>query len=134
MIRESGKALTVPVVPGRVLGALHATRGPLCSSLGCFAALAMLPQAREIVRTLALDVGSEEGAITVAFVNHVDSPLAKAAEYVVPLFAGEEKAVEARRRPSGEAIDDIDAALADAFGSPEVVALARPSSMSVFCP
>jgi glucosamine--fructose-6-phosphate aminotransferase (isomerizing) len=37
------------------------------------------------------------GAITVAFVNHSDSPLAKAAEYVVPLCAGPEIAVAATK-------------------------------------
>lgn len=39
----------------------------------------------------------QQGAITVAIVNQVDSPLAKAAEYVVPLCAGEEKAVAATK-------------------------------------
>lgn len=37
------------------------------------------------------------GAITVAFVNHTDSPLAQAAEYVVPLCAGTEIAVAATK-------------------------------------
>lgn len=37
------------------------------------------------------------GAITVAIVNQVASPLALAAEYVIPLWAGEEKAVAATK-------------------------------------
>jgi len=37
------------------------------------------------------------GAITVAFVNKIESPLARASEYVVPLCAGEEKAVAATK-------------------------------------
>jgi len=37
------------------------------------------------------------GAITVAIVNHVTSPLAEIAEYVLPLWAGEEKAVAATK-------------------------------------
>ena len=37
------------------------------------------------------------GAITVAFVNHSDSPLAHAAEFVVPLCAGDELAVAATK-------------------------------------
>lgn len=39
----------------------------------------------------------EENAITVALVNQLDSPLAKIAEYVIPLYAGEEKAVAATK-------------------------------------
>jgi len=39
----------------------------------------------------------KQGAITVALVNEVVSPLAKAAEYVVPLWAGPETAVAATK-------------------------------------
>lgn len=39
----------------------------------------------------------QQGAITVAFVNQENSPLAQAAEYVIPLCAGEEKAVAATK-------------------------------------
>ena len=39
----------------------------------------------------------QQGAITVAIINQVGSPLAKEAEYVVPLWAGEEKAVAATK-------------------------------------
>lgn len=39
----------------------------------------------------------EAGAITVALVNHSDSPLADAAEYVIPLWAGAEIAVAATK-------------------------------------
>jgi hypothetical protein len=55
-----------PVIPRPALRALYATRGPLCGALGCCAVLAMLPQAREIVRTLTLDASSEKGTIAVA--------------------------------------------------------------------
>ncbi len=37
------------------------------------------------------------GAVTVSFVNHPESHLAKESEYVVPLYAGEEKAVAATK-------------------------------------
>lgn len=37
------------------------------------------------------------GAFTVAIVNDIDSPLAKLAEYVIPLHAGEEKAIAATK-------------------------------------
>lgn len=39
----------------------------------------------------------QNGAVTVAIVNQTQSPLAEAAEYVVPLWAGEEKAVAATK-------------------------------------
>lgn len=39
----------------------------------------------------------QQGAITVALINQVGSPLAKEAEYVVPLWAGQEKAVAATK-------------------------------------
>jgi glucosamine--fructose-6-phosphate aminotransferase (isomerizing) len=39
----------------------------------------------------------KKGTLTVAIVNHVDSPMAQAAEYVVPLHAGEEVAVAATK-------------------------------------
>lgn len=39
----------------------------------------------------------KSGAITVSFVNHPESHLAKESEYVVPLYAGEEKAVAATK-------------------------------------
>ena len=38
-----------------------------------------------------------EGAVTVALVNHEDSPLAEAAEFAIPLYAGEERAVAATK-------------------------------------
>ncbi|MGD2169903.1 MAG: SIS domain-containing protein [Chlamydiota bacterium] len=39
----------------------------------------------------------KKGALTLCFVNDVNSPLAKEAELVVPLFAGQEKAVAATK-------------------------------------
>ena len=39
----------------------------------------------------------KKGTLTVAIVNHVDSPMAQAAEYLVPLCAGEEVAVAATK-------------------------------------
>lgn len=39
----------------------------------------------------------KDGAITLAIVNNVNSPLAKAAEFVAPMLAGEEKAVAATK-------------------------------------
>ncbi len=44
-----------------------------------------------------LTTARQSGAITVAFVNETASPLAAAAEYVVPLAAGTEKAVAATK-------------------------------------
>ena len=44
-----------------------------------------------------LTAARQHGAITVAFVNQTDSALASAAEYVVPLWAGSEKAVAATK-------------------------------------
>ncbi|MCL5260069.1 MAG: SIS domain-containing protein [Gammaproteobacteria bacterium] len=44
-----------------------------------------------------LEMARETGAVTVAIVNHTDSPLAKAAEFVIPICAGEEKSVAATK-------------------------------------
>jgi glutamine---fructose-6-phosphate transaminase (isomerizing) len=44
-----------------------------------------------------MEVARQRGAITVALVNVVDSPLAKLAEFVIPLQADEEKAVAATK-------------------------------------
>lgn len=44
-----------------------------------------------------MEVARAAGAITVAIVNEVASPLAKIAEFLVPMFAGEEKAVAATK-------------------------------------
>jgi glucosamine--fructose-6-phosphate aminotransferase (isomerizing) len=44
-----------------------------------------------------LTTARQQGAITVAVVNQVESPLAQAAEFVVPLLAGPEKAVAATK-------------------------------------
>lgn len=44
-----------------------------------------------------LEQARKAGALTVALVNSEDSPLAQAAEFVVPLRAGEEKAVAATK-------------------------------------
>jgi glutamine---fructose-6-phosphate transaminase (isomerizing) len=44
-----------------------------------------------------LTVARESGAITVAFLNKTDSPIASAAEYIIPLHAGEEVAVAATK-------------------------------------
>lgn len=44
-----------------------------------------------------LSAARQEGAVTVAIVNKTDSHLAQAAEYVVPIHAGEEKAVAATK-------------------------------------
>lgn len=45
----------------------------------------------------AMQAARQSGSITIAFVNQTNSPLAQIAEYVVPLFAGEEKAVAATK-------------------------------------
>lgn len=44
-----------------------------------------------------LQAARDEGAITVAIVNNVDSPLAKIAEFVLPMHAGEEHAIAATK-------------------------------------
>lgn len=44
-----------------------------------------------------LAAARQHGAMTVAFVNHTDSVLARSAEYVIPLWAGLEKAVAATK-------------------------------------
>ncbi|MDO8955188.1 MAG: SIS domain-containing protein [Gammaproteobacteria bacterium] len=44
-----------------------------------------------------MEMARKQGAITVAMVNHENSPLAQAAEYVIPLLAGEEVAVAATK-------------------------------------
>lgn len=48
-----------------MMKAAHRVRGPLLASLACCAALVLVPQAREIIRTLALDAGEQTGVITV---------------------------------------------------------------------
>lgn len=45
----------------------------------------------------AMQSAKQSSSITIAFVNQVNSPLAQIAEYVVPLWAGEEKAVAATK-------------------------------------
>jgi glucosamine--fructose-6-phosphate aminotransferase (isomerizing) len=47
--------------------------------------------------TAVLTAARESGAITIALVNEVDSPLAHAAEYVIPTHAGKELAVAATK-------------------------------------
>lgn len=44
-----------------------------------------------------MDAARRKGATTVALVNVADSPLARSAEFVIPLCAGEEKAVAATK-------------------------------------
>lgn len=44
-----------------------------------------------------LTVARKSGALTVAFLNQTDSPIAKAAEYIIPLHAGVEVAVAATK-------------------------------------
>jgi len=44
-----------------------------------------------------MEAARSKGAITVAITNHPVSPLAEAAEFVVPIWAGEEKAVAATK-------------------------------------
>lgn len=44
-----------------------------------------------------MEMARKEGAVTVALVNVTQSPLAEAAEFVVPLHAGEERAVAATK-------------------------------------
>lgn len=44
-----------------------------------------------------MEEARRNGALTVAIVNHIDSPLAKIVEYVLPLWAQEEKAVAATK-------------------------------------
>lgn len=52
-------------------------------------------QSPDICETLA--DAKKAGAITVAFINKTNSPMADIAEYVIPLWAGEEKAVPATK-------------------------------------
>lgn len=52
-------------------------------------------QSSDIVEVISQ--ANKAGALTLAFVNDVNSPLAKTAQLVVPLFAGEEKAVAATK-------------------------------------
>ncbi len=49
----------------------------------------------DLCETLA--AARQQGALTVALVNQVDSPLAKIAEWVIPLYAGPEHAVAATK-------------------------------------
>ena len=44
-----------------------------------------------------LETSQRQGALTVAMVNEINSPLSELADYVVPLWAGEEKAVAATK-------------------------------------
>lgn len=44
-----------------------------------------------------MEVARNDGATTVAIVNETDSPLAKTAEFLVPMYAGEERAVAATK-------------------------------------
>ena len=44
-----------------------------------------------------MEVARNDGAVTVAIVNDVNSPLAKTAEFLVPMYAGEERAVAATK-------------------------------------
>ncbi|MFC2149222.1 SIS domain-containing protein [Candidatus Auribacterota bacterium] len=44
-----------------------------------------------------MEEARKRGTVTIAIVNKTDSPMAKAAEYVVPMHAGEEKAVAATK-------------------------------------
>lgn len=44
-----------------------------------------------------MEVARHDGAITVAIVNETNSPLAKTAEFLVPMYAGEERAVAATK-------------------------------------
>jgi glucosamine--fructose-6-phosphate aminotransferase (isomerizing) len=52
-------------------------------------------QSPDIAEMLVL--ARHAGAITVAFVNKASSPLSEAAEYVIPLWAGEERSVAATK-------------------------------------
>lgn len=45
----------------------------------------------------SLQAAKQSGSITLAFVNQTQSPLAQSADYVIPLCAGEEKAVAATK-------------------------------------
>lgn len=44
-----------------------------------------------------MEVARQQGAVTLAIVNVMDSPMAKTAEFVIPMLAGEEKAVAATK-------------------------------------
>ena len=44
-----------------------------------------------------MQAARKDGAITVAIVNQINSPLAKTAEYVIPMLAGKEEAVAATK-------------------------------------
>lgn len=44
-----------------------------------------------------MEVARNDGATTVAIVNEINSPLAKTAEFLVPMYAGEERAVAATK-------------------------------------
>jgi glucosamine--fructose-6-phosphate aminotransferase (isomerizing) len=49
-----------------------------------------------------VEAGRRDGAVTVAVTNAPDSPLAQAAEHVLPLAAGEERAVAATKTYTGQ--------------------------------
>ncbi|WP_027480983.1 SIS domain-containing protein [Deinococcus pimensis] len=72
----------------------------------------------DVVETVAS--ARAAGALTVALVNREDSPLARAAEFVLPLMAGEERAVAATK--------SYLASLTAAFGL--VAALAEDAALS----
>ena len=60
-----------------------------CLVIGC-------SQSGEAADALSvIDRGNSQGALTVAITNYVDSPMAKAANFHLELFAGEEKSVAA---------------------------------------
>lgn len=44
-----------------------------------------------------MEYARQGGAITISFLNKIDSPLGKMSEFVVPVFAGEERAVAATK-------------------------------------
>ncbi len=86
--------LGLPVVslPMSLVTLHHA---PLAAAGQLAVALSQSGQSPDVVETMATLAGA--GAVTVALVNHTDSPLAQRCEWVVPLCAGPEKSVAATK-------------------------------------
>jgi glucosamine--fructose-6-phosphate aminotransferase (isomerizing) len=63
-------------------------------------AISQSGQSPDIIKVI--DEGNRQGAMTLAITNKVDSPLASAAQYVIDIQAGEEKAVAATKTYTAE--------------------------------
>lgn len=68
---------------------------PLALAKALVVGISQSGQSPDICQTMRM--ARQCGAVTVAIVNVVNSPLAEAAEFVIPMWAGEEKAVAATK-------------------------------------